>query len=40
MILPRDDDAKEAADDTKKGAGEDLPEVVLAQEHTATADEA
>ena len=34
------DDADEAEEDTEEGAGEDLPEGVLAKEHTAAADEA
>lgn len=35
-----DEDSEEAGEDSEEGAGEDLPEGVLAKEHTATADEA
>ena len=38
MSSELDEDAEEAGEDAEKGAGEDLPEGVLSQEHTAAAD--
>lgn len=38
MSSELDEDAEEAGEDAENGAGEDLPEGVLSQEHTAAAD--